>query len=225
MNYIFIILAFVISVCIALFVIPRILLISLRKRLFDIPDKRKIHTCAIPRLGGVSFFPTILFSCCLVLAFRTITGYYISDLHATCFLLECLFLVCGLTLLYLTGITDDLIGVRYRQKFVIQILCACFFSIAELWINDLYGLLGIYAIPNWIGIPFTILTIVFITNAINLIRKNSSFVRKIEVETENLDMVKEALTCNADIIMLDNMSILKKDYGCIVSLHLVLLGF
>ena len=36
---------------------------------------------------------------------------------------------------------------------------------------------------------------------------NSSFVRKIEVETENLDMVKEALTCNADIIMLDNMSI------------------
>ena len=29
--------------------------------------------------------------------------------------------------------------------------------------------MGIYAIPNWIGIPFTILTIVFITNAINLI--------------------------------------------------------
>ena len=43
-----------------------------------------------------------------------------------------------------------------------------------------------------------------ITNAINLIKKNSSFVRKIEVETENLDMVKEALECNADIIMLDN---------------------
>ena len=39
-----------------------------------------------------------------------------------------------------------------------------------------------------------------ITNAINLIKKNSSFVRKIEVETENLDMVKEALECNADII-------------------------
>lgn len=45
-----------------------------------------------------------------------------------------------------------------------------------------------------------------ITNAINKIRESSSFVRKIEVETENLDMVKEALECNADIIMLDNMS-------------------
>ena len=75
---------------------------------------------------GEFLFPTILFSCCLVLAFRTITGYYISDLHATCFI-GMFVLVCGLTLLYLTGITDDLIGVRYRQKFVIQILCACFF--------------------------------------------------------------------------------------------------
>lgn len=46
-----------------------------------------------------------------------------------------------------------------------------------------------------------------ITNAINLIRANSSFVRKIEVETENIEMVKEALNCRADIIMLDNMSI------------------
>jgi len=46
-----------------------------------------------------------------------------------------------------------------------------------------------------------------INNAVELARKNSSFVRKIEVETENLEMVKEALEANADIIMLDNMSL------------------
>lgn len=46
-----------------------------------------------------------------------------------------------------------------------------------------------------------------IRNAINKVRESSSFVRKIEVEAENLDMVKEALDCNADIIMLDNMSL------------------
>lgn len=44
-----------------------------------------------------------------------------------------------------------------------------------------------------------------ITNAVNLVRRNASFVRKIEVECENLDMVKEALECNVEIIMLDNM--------------------
>lgn len=46
-----------------------------------------------------------------------------------------------------------------------------------------------------------------ITNAVNLARKNSSFVRKIEVETETLDMVQEALDVKADIIMLDNMDL------------------
>lgn len=46
-----------------------------------------------------------------------------------------------------------------------------------------------------------------IKNAIALARKNSSFVRKIEVETENIQMVQEALDAKADIIMLDNMSL------------------
>ena len=44
-----------------------------------------------------------------------------------------------------------------------------------------------------------------IKNAVKLAKENSSFVRKIEVETENLEMVKEALEAEADIIMLDNM--------------------
>ena len=46
-----------------------------------------------------------------------------------------------------------------------------------------------------------------IKNAVELARENSSFVRKIEVETENLEMVKEALEAKVDIIMLDNMSL------------------
>ncbi|SHK44143.1 nicotinate-nucleotide pyrophosphorylase [carboxylating] [Hathewaya proteolytica DSM 3090] len=45
-----------------------------------------------------------------------------------------------------------------------------------------------------------------IKNAIKRVRNNSSFVRKIEVETESLEEVMEALEAGADIIMLDNMS-------------------
>ena len=37
-------------------------------------------------------------------------------------------------------------------------------------------------------------------------KEYAPFVRKIEVEVENLDMVKEAIEAGADIIMLDNMS-------------------
>ncbi|MDF2504369.1 carboxylating nicotinate-nucleotide diphosphorylase [Clostridium sp.] len=46
-----------------------------------------------------------------------------------------------------------------------------------------------------------------IKNAIDMTRKNVSFVKKIEVETETLEQVQEALLANADIIMLDNMDL------------------
>ena len=45
-----------------------------------------------------------------------------------------------------------------------------------------------------------------VKKAVEMAREYAPFVRKIEVETENLDMVKEALEAGADIIMLDNMS-------------------
>ena len=45
-----------------------------------------------------------------------------------------------------------------------------------------------------------------ITAAVQAARAYAPFVRKIEVETENLDMVREAVEAGADIIMLDNMT-------------------
>ncbi|WP_300358100.1 carboxylating nicotinate-nucleotide diphosphorylase [Fusobacterium sp.] len=45
-----------------------------------------------------------------------------------------------------------------------------------------------------------------VKNAIKMAKEYAPFVRKIEVEVENLEMVKEALEAGADIIMLDNMT-------------------
>ncbi len=45
-----------------------------------------------------------------------------------------------------------------------------------------------------------------VAKAVEMAKAYAPFVRKIEVETENLDMVKEAVEAGADIIMLDNMS-------------------
>ena len=74
MDYLYIFATFLLAALSARMIIPRILLISIRKRLFDVPDERKIHTQAIPRLGGVSFFPTILFAYALVFAVRVLGG-------------------------------------------------------------------------------------------------------------------------------------------------------
>lgn len=76
---------------------------------------------------------------------------------------------CGLFLLYLTGMMDDLIGVRYRSKFLIQILCGILLVASGLCFDNLYGLFGIEAMPYYIGAPFTVFIIVYILNAINLI--------------------------------------------------------
>ena len=84
-------------------------------------------------------------------------------------LYEFLFWVVGVMLLYLIGVQDDLIGVGYRRKFLVQILAALLLVFCGDWIHSLGGLFGIYDLPAWLGIPLTIFLIVYITNAINLI--------------------------------------------------------
>lgn len=46
-----------------------------------------------------------------------------------------------------------------------------------------------------------------VKEAVEMAKEYAPFVRKIEIETENLEMVKEAVEAGADIIMLDNMSV------------------
>lgn len=149
--------------------IPGILVVAHQKHLFDLPDARKVHTAPIPRLGGVTFFPVILFVMCVVFLFmsRYITSY--SLFFSTHIISEFLGLLGGLTLLYVIGVGDDLVGVRYSRKFLIQIISALLIPAAGLYINDFYGLFGIGEIPSYVGIPFTVLLTVFVTNAINLI--------------------------------------------------------
>jgi UDP-N-acetylmuramyl pentapeptide phosphotransferase/UDP-N-acetylglucosamine-1-phosphate transferase len=75
----------------------------------------------------------------------------------------------GLVVIYITGIVDDLVGLKPSSKFLVQIATAGLLPFVGLYINNLYGLFGIYEIPYWIGIPLTIFIIVFMDNAINLI--------------------------------------------------------
>lgn len=169
MAYLLTTLSLVLSILLSALIIPRILVVAYRKRLFDIPNERKVHDGIIPRLGGISFVPTILFSLSFVTGLRYLVGFEIVENRLHFIIPEFFFLICGLTLLYLSGIKDDLVGLRYRTKFFIQVIAASMFPLAGLWINNLYGVVGIHELSPYIGIPFTILITVFIINAINLI--------------------------------------------------------
>ncbi len=167
-NVLIIVIACVISIIIEMMLLPRVIYIAKKKRLFDLPDKRKKHSCPIPRLGGITFTPVILlvalFS--LFLRFR----FQIWDEELFFYRIpEILLLVCGLLVIYLLGAKDDLVGVGFKKKFVIQFFASLCIVGSGVYIDNLYGLLGIHEIPAVIGVLLSIGLIMFTTNAINLI--------------------------------------------------------
>lgn len=155
-------------------IIPQILLIAFRKKLFDVPDQRKIHKAAVPRLGGLAFMPAIIFSLCFVVCVEFLmepskaVGYVNSFASDDCVMVLCAGL-CSLMMMYLVGIADDLIGVKYRAKFVCQILAASMLAVSGIRLVSLHGMLGFDVINPVASYALTILLIVYIINAFNLI--------------------------------------------------------
>lgn len=62
MNALACLATFFVSLLLAGVIIPQILLISFRKNLFDEVNERKIHQGRVPRLGGIAFMPSMVFS-------------------------------------------------------------------------------------------------------------------------------------------------------------------
>ena len=170
MMYIwFVIFTFALSAIIGWFVIPRIVIVAKMKRLFDETNARKVHKGAIPRLGGLSFFPAAIFSFAFMLGMRYYYGYEVAlDLQGN-LLLEFLFVVSGMLILYFVGMADDLIGVGYRNKFVAQIGAAICMVFGEVTIFDMQGLFGVYRLPVPVDAILTVLFVVLVVNAFNLI--------------------------------------------------------
>ena len=150
-------------------IIPRILVISHKHQLYDLPDERKIHDAPIPRLGGLSFFPVIVVTIAMSMAVRYLLGYDIIYIPERIVLVEFLFLLAGTMILYVVGVGDDLIGITYRSKFIAQIICGMLLVLSGLWLHNLDGIFGIYTVQMRYSIPLTIFIVVYITNAFNLI--------------------------------------------------------
>lgn len=175
------VLVFLVSSILTGIIIPQILLIAFRKKLFDEPDERKIHKGAVPRLGGLAFMPAIVFSICFVAGTILLAGEGFPDSPASQIssmlagrlteglVIPLYFSMCALMLMYLVGIADDLVGVKYRAKFVAQILVGVMLAAADVRVVSLNGMFGIYELPDIISWVLTVFLVVFITNAINLI--------------------------------------------------------
>lgn len=169
MPQLILLLTFLVSAVLTALIIPKIILISYRKKLFDYFDERKVHKGIVPRLGGVAFTPVITITLALVLGLLTWVKPVGFNVSFAVYGVHMALGLSALLVLYMEGIADDLIGVGYKAKFLVQIISAAMITCTGIWLNDLHGLLGVHGLSPWVGMPLTVMLIVFIIDAINLI--------------------------------------------------------
>ncbi len=154
---------FVISAACGLAFIPAILNFCKSKKLYDMPNARKVHQNAVPRLGGIAFMPSMFIAFAVALLGINSTQKLVSINVWSFYFMISIFVV------YVTGIVDDVLGLSACVKFAVQVAAASLLPIGNLYLNNFYGFMGIHEIPYAVGFPLTVLVIVFIENAVNLI--------------------------------------------------------
>lgn len=161
--------SFSIALVLAGIIIPQILLIAFRKKLFDEVDERKIHKGVVPRLGGIAFFPSILFSIAVVVGFN-LKFFGVETFGVfTESMVPVYFMICAVLLMFLVGMADDLVGVRYVAKFIVQIIASLLIVFSGMSIDNLFGFLWLNELPEWFVWMVTCFAVVYVVNAINLI--------------------------------------------------------
>ncbi len=128
-------------------------------------QERHLHSSPLPRLGGVAIF--LSFSCCMGLA--AVWALRGSHLHAA-FSIKTLLTILGpASVVFLLGVYDDIHGAGPYFKFTIQGLAATMLYLGGLRIVNIPVIFGDHQLPWYIGLAVTVLWVLAITNAFNLI--------------------------------------------------------
>lgn len=154
-DYKLALLCFISAFVVTLISIPPIIALINRFRLYDMPNARKLHSSPIPTMGGIAILAGMMMGLFLWFPFNT-------GVAQVCFFFS-------ITVLFGLGILDDLKDLSARYKFIIQFGLALLIAISGIRITSFDGLLGIYELPVTAQYTFTVLAIVGITNAFNLI--------------------------------------------------------
>ncbi|MFO8043455.1 MAG: MraY family glycosyltransferase [Alkalispirochaeta sp.] len=144
---------------------PFILRLAHRFEWYDHINDRKIHTESTPRLGGVGIF--LSFVAAALLGLTLIVG---APGIAPWSMRSVALVLAGLALVHGLGLYDDFVNLRAPLKFLVQLgagtlvaLSGALLRVIELpWI-------GTVEFPLWLAFGFTILWVVSISNAVNLI--------------------------------------------------------
>src|SRR5713101_7068555 len=125
---------------------------------------RHVHTIPVPRIGGVAIY--VSFTVVVVAALLAQRGLGPSFLPS----IKSSFALLGSALIiFLLGLLDDLYGVGPHGKFLVQAVAATILFIGGFGIHRLDLISSGRELDSFVGLPLTILWVLLITNAFNLI--------------------------------------------------------
>lgn len=151
-----VILSFITAFVLTFFAIPSIINVAAKKNLVDVPDDRTSHDAPTPSLGGIGIFAGVIFSIVLWTPFDVF-----GDLQ---------YILCAFIIIFLIGAKDDILPTSPWKKLMGELLAAGILVYkSNVKISSLYGIFGIYSLPDMVAIPFSIFVILVIVNAFNLI--------------------------------------------------------
>jgi len=134
-------------------IIPFIKKVAFHVGAMDVPDARKVHKNAMPRLGGLGIYMGFLL------------GYILFGTMS----LRMNAILIGSFIIVVTGIVDDIKPIPAKYKFLFQIIAASVVAFyGQILLQDLEAF-GFYINFGIFSYPITILFIVAIINCINLI--------------------------------------------------------
>jgi len=156
--------AFIVSALVVLWSTPWIKKFGLKRGLVDKPGGRKIHSRPMVRLGGVAIFAGTLAA--LLVVWWT-GGFGILSPQKE-------YEVWGVTLggvaFFLIGLADDLLTLPAVSRLVMQLSVAAVVWQAGVQIEFLtVPFVGLVALPDFIGLPITVIWLVGMANAVNMI--------------------------------------------------------
>lgn len=136
------------------------------KRLVDEPEERKLHTRRIPTIGGIIIFAGTLFA--YALWYPTYFTSAVGELRHG--FDDFRFIISSMLILFFIGVKDDIIGTAPMKKLIGHIIVAFILvMMADIKIDSLYGIFGVYELPQYASVILSVFTYTVIVNAVNLI--------------------------------------------------------
>lgn len=160
------ILIFILSLCLSLLLTPVVRRFCERYGWLDVPrDQRRVHRKATPRLGGVAVVASMLTA---LLALQLVSNSVTWSLWAE--RARLFVALAPAAIIFLVGVYDDMYGISPRVKFAAQGLAASLFFALGGRIEILsVSFAGAVKLPVAVSFVVTVIWIVAVTNAFNLI--------------------------------------------------------